>query len=127
MDSRIELGLISTANTISIGFLDLYPDEPIDIQMSISNIKDISLRSAPFTKNFVIPGTKNNNELLGQIFNIGSDSSFDARQKTPSYLAVDSIPVLENGIFQLNSISVDDNKKIDYQVTVFSQSHDLFE
>jgi hypothetical protein len=127
MDSKVELALISTGNSFTQGFLDLYGNEPINIKMSIANISDISQRTAPYTQTFVVPGTKNNNELLGQIFNIGSDSSFDPRQKTPAYLAVDSIPVMQNGIFQLNSISVDDNKKIDYNVTIFSDTHDLYD
>lgn len=127
MESRVELALISTATTSTNGFLDLFGNEPINIKMSIANIKDISIRSAPYTQTFTLPGTKHNNELLNQIFNIGSDSLFDARKKTKSYLSVDSIPVMESGIFQLNGITVDDNKKIDYQATIFSDSHDLYD
>src|SRR3989304_4838273 len=126
MENKLELGLISTASTNSVGFLDTYGDEPVNIKMSISDIKDISKRSAPYTQSFTIQGSEKNNRLLTQIFNIGSDSTFDARKKTPAYLAVDSIPVMQNGVFQLVGIAVNENKKIDYQVTIFSESQDLF-
>ena len=126
MNNIVELGLISTASTVTRGFLDLFGTEPINIKMSISDIKDISKRSAPYTQSFTLPGTKNNNEMLSHIFNIGSDSSYDSRKKTPAYLAVDSTPVMSNGIFQLTGIVVDENKKIDYQATIFSESQDLF-
>lgn len=126
MNNIVELGLISTASTVTNGFLDLYGGEPINIKMSISDIKDISKRSAPYTQSFTLPGTKNNNEMLNHIFNIGSDASYDARKKSGAYLAVDSIPVMSNGVFQLTGIAVDENKKIDYQGTIFSESQDLF-
>src|SRR3972149_5435077 len=96
MENKLELGLISTASTNSVGFLDTYGDEPVNIKMSISDIKDISKRSAPYTQSFTIQGSEKNNRLLTQIFNIGSDSTFN------------------------------ESKKIDYQVTIFSESQDLF-
>lgn len=124
MNSKVELWVNGTGQT-NQGQIDLYGDEPITIQMGNSDIKDIKVRKTNFSQSFVVPGTNNNNQIFNSIFNIGADSYFDARLKTPAYLLVDSIPVMQNGILQLTGIAVDGKENITYQVSIFDEVGDI--
>ncbi len=127
MNNRIELIVNSTGNTITRGTVDLYPDEPINIKMSVASIFDITQSSGSFSKTFTVPGTANNNLLFGHIFAIGSDSVFDPRKSTRAYLMSDTIPVFQNGNLQLTKVKVSDQKKIEYDINVFDEAISLVE
>lgn len=125
MNSKIEILLYGTSGSTAVGVLDLFGDEPITLQMSVADVKDIKQRKSTFSQSFTVPGTKNNNVLFNSIYNIGVDSQFDPRKKTAASILVDGIPVLQNGNLQLTGINVDDNKNIIYEVSIFDQSEDF--
>lgn len=112
-------------NATAAGVLDLFDSEPIQLNMSCADIKDIKARKSTFSQSFVLPGTANNNTLFNFIFEIGSDSQFDPRKKTPCQLLVDTIPVMTTGNLQLTGIIVDDDKNISYEVSIFDETVDL--
>lgn len=122
MTSKIELYI--SGNTVAIGQVDLFGDEPIQLNYSIADIKDISKRNSSFSQEFTVPATKNNNQLFNHIFNIGSDSRFDPSKKTPAYLLVDNLPVF-NGSLQLTKIKVKDKNPESYNIVIYGETADL--
>lgn len=129
MDSRLEIwlttGLTATANTQTIGTLDLYDSEPISLTYSIANLKKFNSTTGTFSQNFTVPGTANNNKLFGDIFLITEDSNFDARKKVMAHIIVDSIPVISYATLQLVSISLNENKVPTYNISIIGDTGDL--
>jgi len=108
----------------AVGQITLYGDEPLSLNISIQDVKDISKRNSTFSQTFTIPADRNNNTLLNHIFNIGADSSFDPSQKTPSFILNDGMPVF-NGQFQLTKINVKNMNVISYECVVYGEMIDL--
>lgn len=120
--NKLELFVNGIGSTV--GQIDLYGDEPISLSISIQDIKDISKRSSTVSQTFTIPANKNNNVLLNHIFNIGTDSSFDPRKKTPCFMLNDTVPVF-TGNFQLTKINVKNSNVISYECVVYGETIDL--
>jgi hypothetical protein len=118
----VELFINGTGSTV--GQVTLYGDEPLSLNISVQDVKDISKRNSTFSQTFTIPADKNNNILLNHIFNIGSDSSFDPSKKTPSFILNDGMPVF-NGQFQLTKINVKNRNVISYECVVYGEMIDL--
>lgn len=107
--------------------IDLFKDEPIDIVYSVADVRNISNRDSTFSKQIVIPATTLNNRLFNHIFEIGSDSSFNPHKKTPCYVTVDSVPVIENAYFQLTNVVLDlSNNIAEYKGTIYANNFDFF-
>lgn len=122
MENILELFVNGTNDTI--GQINLYGDEPISLNISIQDVKDISKRNSTFSQTFTIPADKNNNVLLNHIFNIGSDSTFDTRKKTPCFLLNDTVAVF-SGIFQLTKINVQNKNVISYECVIYGETIDF--
>lgn len=101
------------------GFLDLKEGTAAPITFSIADIKDLSKKKGAFSKTITLSGSKNNNKLLGNVFDINLDArSFDINKIINCNILVNNIPVLENGIMQLVSINKKQkNGKYDDEVT----------
>lgn len=108
----------------TIGKIDLFGDEPINLTISIADIKDISKRNSTFSQNFTVPATKNNNILFNHIFNIGSDATFDPSKKTSCYMMNDYIQIF-SGVLQLTKIKVDNMNVLSYDIVVYGDVIDL--
>ncbi len=126
MQSIIEI-IISgnTSGGTAGGVLDLYGNEPINIVYQIASIVDFTKTNSDFTQEFQLPGTKNNNLLFSQIFEISSDSQFDPRKKAKAYILVDSNEVI-SGNLQLTNIGVDHMDNVIYTVIVYGETSNLF-
>lgn len=113
-------------------FADLDLDSGFDValQYSIADIKDISKRNSAYSKTIILPGSKNNNYWLGNLFDVNSDfSGFNPNKKTPAKLLINSEIVL-NGFLQLRKIkkliNVDhQGNMIQYEVVLFDNAVDL--
>lgn len=127
MNSLLEILVFGTSGSTAVGTLDLFGDEPVKLMMGVSDIKDIKKRKSTFSQSFVLPGTKNNNTLFNHLFEIGSDSQFDPRKKTPCQLTVDSIPVMTIGNLQLTGIVIDEQNNISYEVNITDETIDLID
>lgn len=126
MDSIVELSVLATGGTAT-GIVDLYGTEPITLSMSISDVKDIKKRKTTFSHRFTVPGSKNNNILFNNIFEIGIDCQFDPRKKTPCQLTIDTLPVMSNGQLQLTGIIVDDQNNVVYEIVVQDEAISLID
>lgn len=120
--SNIELFVNGTHDTI--GKINLHGDEPISLNISVTDVTDISKRNSTFSQTFTIPADKNNNILLNHIFNIGSDSTFDPSKKTSCYMLNETVLIF-SGTFQLTKISVKDKNVLGYECVVYGEVIDL--
>lgn len=114
----------------SFATLDLTTDFDIALQYSLADIKDISKRNSAYSKTIVLPGTKNNNYWLGNLFDINSDfTNYNVNKKTDAYLVVNGEIVID-GFIQLRKVrklvNVDsEGNEIQYEVVLFNNAVDL--
>lgn len=114
----------------SFATLDLTTDFDIALQYSLADIKDISKRNSAYSKTIVLPGTKNNNYWLGNLFDINSDfTNYNVNKKTEAYLVINGEIVID-GFIQLRKVrklvNVDsDGNEIQYEVVIFNNAVDL--
>lgn len=116
----------------NIGVLDVVDDLSIPLNFTIAEIKDISKRSGSYSKTITLPGNKNNNKLLGNLFNINiSDATFNINEKIDVIILQDKTPVFE-GVLQLlnvNKISptlVNGDEQIEYEVIIKNDAGDFY-
>lgn len=110
--------------------LDLSQEFQISLQYSIADIRDISKRNSSFSKTIILPGTKKNNTVLGNLYDPNSDFTyFNPNIKTPCSLFVNSEVVMK-GFLQLRNIkklnNVDQEGNLIYwEVVIFNRAVDL--
>ena len=79
MKNKIEI-LINepTTHYLDVGDFDM------PINYSLNDVRNLSKRGSAYSKTIKIPGTKNNNFVLGGLFDINADYSvFNPNKKTP--------------------------------------------
>lgn len=116
---------------LDTGFLDVSDTFPLPLQYSIDDIRKIEKKNTAYSKTIVLPGTKNNNFLLGQLFDINQDFSFfNPNIKTNAKVLVNSTIVID-GFLKLTNIkslkNVDlQGNEIQYEVAIFSEATNFF-
>ena len=109
---------------------DLYEDEAIPLNLSIDEFKNIAEQTKSYSKDFMLPGTKRNNKIFNEIFEVTRSTLnddftlnpyvFNPYVKTKAVVKVDTFTVFE-GYLQLNDI-IEKEEEISYNVNVFSES-----
>jgi hypothetical protein len=100
------------------------------ITYAIDDIKDFGAKNTNFSKTIVIPGTKRNNVLFGNIFNINAANdynnavdnigvNFNAAQSASAIIFADNLQVFK-GIFRILEIVIEDGF-IEYECAVFGE------
>lgn len=100
------------------------------ITFAIDDIKDFGAKNTAFSKTIVIPGTKTNNALFGNIFNINAGNgynpatanigiNYNAAVSAPAMIFADGMQVFK-GVFRILEITVDDGF-IEYECAVFGE------
>ena len=100
------------------------------ITYAIDDIKDFGAKNTNFSKTIVIPGTKRNNVLFGNIFNINAANdynnavdnigvNFNAAQSASAIIFTDNLQVFK-GIFRILEIVIEDGF-IEYECAVFGE------
>jgi len=117
--TRIEL--------LTSGDIDMYDDVASPLSFSIADIRTPDKRDASFSKTIKIPGTKGNNIRFGHIFDINiGDGTFNPNVKAPCTIYIDDIAQL-TGFLQILTIDIDDEKKIEYNVSIKGKTATLFD
>lgn len=117
--TRIEL--------LSSGDIDMYNDVASPLNYAIADIRTPDKRDASFSKTIKVPGTKGNNIRFGHIFDINiGNGTFNPNIKAPATIYIDDIAVL-SGFLQVLSIDIDDEKKIEYNVSIKGKTATLFD
>jgi len=109
---------------------DVRQDLGVQLSFNIDDINKFGSRDTSFSKTIVLPGTANNNKLLGFVADMGSFNTFDAgaaniganfnvAQTTKAELRGNGL-LLIKGVFRLLSI-VKDKDIIEYEGAVFGE------
>jgi len=112
--------------------------QPIDINdafstlltLSIDDIKDFGAKNTTFSKTIILPGTKNNNKVFGNIFNTNARNDYNPAESNfgnnfnPA-VSADAIIFSDNmqvfkGVFRILEIIVEDGF-IEYECAVFGE------
>lgn len=114
------------------GNLDLSNEINLPLTFSISEVRDITKRSGFFSKTIIIPGTANNNALLGYYFDVNlAESTFNINKIQQCAIIQEGAPVLSNAYLQLTSVRKRQNVQtgddiIEYDVIVKDQISNFF-
>ena len=108
------------------GTIEMYDDIAISCTYSIADIKNPESRNANYSKTISIPGTKNNNRLFGQMFEIGISGTFNPNIKIPAEIVIDSVTTM-SGYMQLLAITKSDKNKIEYSCAVIGRVGNIFQ
>lgn len=110
----------------SSGSIDMYDDVSTPLNFSIADIRFPEKRNSNYSKTIKIPGTKNNNLLFGNIFDVNiTDGSFNPNAKVKAILTIDDENQI-NGYIQMLSITINDDNKIEYEVTILGNVGNIF-
>lgn len=100
------------------------------LTLAIDDIKDFGAKNTTFSKTILLPGTKNNNKLLGNIFSINAANDYNSAQDNVGInfnaaIAANAIIFADNmqvfkGIFRVLEVIVDDGF-IEYECAVFGE------
>ena len=105
-------------------FIELYGNEEIDMEVSFAEIQDITKKNSAFTKEFKVPGSKNNNYIFNYFFDINQVfTDWNPKQKFEADLIYDGYEIY-NGYVRLNSVSINKIEKV-YSITFYSAVGDL--
>lgn len=105
--------------------IDLYEDLAFPITYQIDDISSPERRKTSFSKTITIPGTKNNNIIFQNIFDIETDTKFNPNKKIDVVVYNDTYEVFR-GILKLDKIIHSDKSMIEYQITLLSSISDIF-
>lgn len=114
--------------------LDIYKDIPISLNFSIADIRNPEKRNTSFSKTITIPGSKKNNLLFGNIFEVSKESDseglvnfspdFNPSLKASCRVYTDTMLEMD-GYCQLLKIIKQDNS-YDYEICIFGVLGDFF-
>ncbi len=116
--------------------LDLYDNVDIPITYTILDIREPDKRKTSWSKTIKVPGTKNNNRIFGQIYNISGDGwttvgnvstylGFNPNLRTEIIVLNDGIQVLK-GNLQLKGGTMDKDGNVEYEVQLTGDLTSIF-
>lgn len=96
------------------------------ITYAINDLKNVGDRVGDYSKTITLPSSKALDKYFNHIFEINTVTlSFNPNKRTNiKYIADDEV-ILE-GYLRLNDITINDNYKIDYKVSIFGKNTSLF-
>lgn len=116
--------------------VDLYDNIDIPITYTIMDIREPDKRKTSWSKTIKVPGTKNNNRLFGQIYNISGDGwttignvsvyqGFNPNLRTEIIVLNDGVQVLK-GNLQLKGGTMDKDGNVEYEVQLYGDLTSIF-
>ena len=114
------------------GYLEVASDIIVPLNYGVSDVRDISKRTGTFSKTIVIPGTKNNNLLLNQYFDVNvQDGTFSINRVQKCIILQNNIPVVTNAVMQLVAVNkveqtINEDQTVEYEVVIKDNVGDFF-
>jgi len=132
--TRIQLisNPLAVPGTTPVGYLDVAEEVQVPVTYSVADIKDISKRAGTFSKTIKLPGTKNNNTLLGQLYEVNlTTGTFDINKLQHCNILQNNIPVVENAYLQVVKVNKlqkgpNEDEHVEYEVLVKDTASDFF-
>jgi hypothetical protein len=105
-------------------YIDLFDNETINLEVSFAEIQDIAKKNSAFTKDFNVPGSKNNNHIFNYFFDLNSVYvNWNPKRKFEADLLYDGYE-LYNGYIRMNSVSINKTEKV-YNITFYNGVGDV--
>lgn len=117
MDTSLILYLNGQWKTV-----DLYEDLPISVVIQETDITDFQGRKSPYSKQFSVPGTNNNNRVFEEYFEVNG-IDFDPLLKISSVVQYRGTDIF-NGTLRLQAVVINDNF-IEYEVYIIGEVGDF--
>jgi hypothetical protein len=110
--------------------LDLTKDFSQQTTYAVDDLNNVDSKSTSFTKTIVLPGTANNNRLLGNIFEFSNSNftadiapnvnyNFNASKSAQARMEINGLQVMK-GVLRLLEIIIDGDY-IEYEVALFGE------
>ena len=104
---------------IAGGEIDLAKGVGFGLNFAIDDIRKIESKNSNYSKTITLAGSKNNNKLLGGLFDINADFTFfNPNFKTEARIIVNSSTVID-GFLQLKSIEKQTDNQLDGNLIVY--------
>lgn len=104
--------------------LDLYPEEPIKLNLSVQNIEDPLAANSVFSRTFKVPNTSVNNPYFKAVFNVNS-VDFDASKKADAYINDNNL-YFTSGNIRLNAVYRGEKEdSVQYEITFYGETSDF--
>tara|TARA_R100000541_G_scaffold33619_1_gene42211 strand:- start:3410 stop:5494 length:2085 start_codon:yes stop_codon:yes gene_type:complete len=104
--------------------IDLFKDETVSLTQTIQNVKDIAKIFTEFTKTFSLPASPVNNRIFQHYYNFDILDGFDARNKVPGSLELNTIPY-KTGFIALQGVDLKNNSPHTYRITFYGNTVNL--
>lgn len=118
---------------VGFGDIALSKEFPVPITKSVADIADITKKNSSYSKTITIPGTKENNLLLSNIFDINqAEGTFNINRKVKCFIYTNDVVVLK-GYFRLTNVrkvapvSPTGEDEIQYDSLVFDQTTNFYD
>jgi len=98
---------------------DLFPDESIEMNLSVQNIKDISKVFGDFTNSFTIPASKVNNKIFKHYYNVDIDGGYISNLRTNAFIEVNN-NLFRAGLLELDGVQMKNGEPYAYSVGFYS-------
>jgi len=105
--------------------LNLKEDLQFPLTYNIIDIKEPQNRKSDYSKSITLPGTKNNNQILAQLFEIGADSTYNTNLKKDIFVTQDGLEIF-NGYIKIENINRENWNDISYDVKISGKLIDIF-
>jgi hypothetical protein len=102
--------------------VDLYQDLPISVVIQETDVTDFQGRKSPYSKQFSVPGTNNNNQVFQEYFEVNG-VDFDPLVKIPSVVQYRGTDIF-TGTLRLQAVIINDTF-IEYQVYIIGEVGDF--
>lgn len=128
MENNVQIVLTSPAQ----GVLDIDKNTEFPLSFAVGDIRDISKRKGTFSKSIKLAGTKNNNLLLNNYFDVNIEAgTFNINKLQKCKILQNGVPIIEQATFQLISIdkvqkSVNNEEMVEYTVLIKDSISDFF-
>ena len=87
------------------GYLDVKEGTNFPLNFQVGDIRDLTQRKGTFSKSITLSGTKNNNTLLNNYYDINiSSGNFDINKLTRCSVLQNGIPIVTNALLQLVNV-----------------------
>ena len=104
--------------------VDLFDFEDINIVDSIQDVRDISKVFVPYSREFSVPASKNNNIIFKHYYNNDIVNGFDARFKISAVLKVNGV-LYKTGRVTLLGANLKNNRASKYNLVFYASTIDL--
>ena len=104
--------------------VDLFDFEDINIVDSVQDVRDVAKIFVPYSREFTVPASKNNNKIFKHYYNNDIVDGFDARFKISAVIKVNGMVYKTGRVTLLNS-SLKNNRPVNYKLVFYSKTIDF--